>query len=579
MLITACAYREENLRRVVPESKKAQVIDPVEFVNTRVQTQGQGSTKRASEGQRMRHGKKRKEQGGAQMDSANGQAEGKADERHRRAKPEVAVTGSDMRTRFPSKDITGIAADVVVVGAGIAGLSAAASAAEAGAKTIVLEKGATFHTRGLHNAAINSRLQKQAGIEINRDQVISTIMEFGAYRGDQRLVTLWADNCGKVMDWLLDIADAAGIEVILDPTTKPWYFPNYPLIHVFRPNRQETLAQMLQDNATVNGARFCFETPAIQLLREGEGRVTGVVGRSVSGDYVRFDARKAVVLCTGDYGGNREMVQNYLNWNDLKDLKCAYEPAVNTGDGHKMGMAIGAAIDDPPHCPMMFDWSVWAERGLFNLARQPWLYVNIQGERFMNEDLPWGYECNQLLRQPNGFAWSVWDGKYDEEWPLMRSQCCKNMGEPTYLWNPNQLTEAIKKGNVLTAESIESLADKMEVPTDTLRQTVARYNELARNRRDIDFGKHPERMTTIEKPLFYACKMESRYMVILSGLQVNTALQVLDTQRKAIQGLYAAGNVSGSFFGGNVYPTTTPGLTHSRAWTFGRLAGLNATKD
>ena len=334
-----------------------------------------------------------------------------------------------------------------------------------------------------------------------------------------------------------------------------------------------------QDNAAVNGARFYFETPAIQLLREGEGRVTGVVGRSVSGDYVRFDARKAVVLCTGDYGADREMVQKYLNWNDLKDLKCAYEPAVNTGDGHKMGMAIGAAIDDPPHCPMMFDWSVWAERGLFNLTRQPWLYVNIQGERFMNEDLPWGYECNQLLRQPNGFAWSVWDGKYDEEWPQMRSQCCKNMGEPTYLWNPNQLMEAIKKGNVLTAESIESLADKMEVPTDTLRQTVARYNELARNRRDIDFGKHPERMTTIEKPLFYACKMESRYMVILSGLQVNTALQVLDTQRKAIQGLYAAGNVSGSFFGGNVYPTTTPGLTHSRAWTFGRLAGLNATKD
>ena len=65
----------------------------------------------------------------------------------------------------------------------------------------------------------------------------------------------------------------------------------------------------------------------------------------------------------------------------------------------------------------------------------------------------------------------------------MRSQCCKNMGEPTYSWNPNQLMEAIKKGNVLTAESIESLADKMEVPTDTLRQTVARYNELARNRR------------------------------------------------------------------------------------------------
>lgn len=68
-------------------------------------------------------------------------------------------------------------------------------------------------------------------------------------------------------------------------------------------------------------------------------------------------------------------------------------------------------------------------------------------------------------------------------------------------------------------------------------------------------------------------------LVILSGLKVNTALQVLDTERKAIAGLYAPGNASRSFFGGNVYPTTTPGLTHSRAWTFGRLAGLNAGRE
>jgi fumarate reductase flavoprotein subunit len=196
----------------------------------------------------------------------------------------------------------------------------------------------------------------------------------------------------------------------------------------------------------------------------------------------------------------------------------------------------------------------------------------------MNEDLPWGYECNQILRQAERFAWSVWDGKYDDEWPKMGSQCCKNMGAPTYLWNPNQLTEAIEKGNVLAAGSIEELGTKMGVPGDTFRKTVERYNILARDGRDVDFGKHPDRLTTLEKPLFYASKMEARYMVILSGLKVNTELQVLDTARNVIPGLYAAGNVSGSFFGGNVYPTTTPGLTHSRAWTFGRLAGLNAAR-
>jgi len=426
---------------------------------------------------------------------------------------------------IPAKDIKEtIIADVVVVGSGIAGLTAAVSAAEAGARTALLEKSPTFNNRGLHNAAIASRLQKKAGITVDRDQIIYTIMEFAAYRSNQRLVKLWAENCDKVMDWLTDMAEAAKIEVILDPTTKPWYFPNYPIIHVFLPKHQETLAQMLQDNAQALGVNIRFETPAVRLLREGKGRVTGVIAQIPMGDYVQFNANKAVVLCTGDYGNDRQMVEKYY------------------------------------------------------LARQPWLYVNIHGERFMNEDLPYGYECNQMLQQPDRVAWAVWDAKYDQEWAKMKSQCCKNMGPPTYLWSPQQLTEALEQGNVLKAQTIEELAQKMEMSVETLMSTVARYNELARNGRDADFGKHPDRLTTIEKPPFYACNMEVRRMVILSGLKINTRLQVLDTERNVIPGLYAAGNVSGSFFG-NVYPTTVPGLTHSRAWTFGRLAGLNAAAE
>jgi fumarate reductase flavoprotein subunit len=472
-----------------------------------------------------------------------------------------------------------IEADIVVVGGGISGLTAALSAAEAGARTVLLEKGATYSVRGLHNAAISSRLQKQAGIKVDKDQLISTIMEFGAYRSDQNMVKLWADNCDKVMDWLLDMAEAAGVKVVLDTTTKSWYFPNYPLIHVFQPKMQETLADMLLSNGRDRGVEYYFETPAKQLVRETGRRVNGVIAQNAYGDYVRFNAGKAVILCTGDYGGDREMVNWYFNWGTLRDLKCAYEPAgQNTGDGHKMALWAGAAIDEPPHCPMLFDWAVWSNKGLFNLARQPWLYVNLNGERFMNEDLPWGYECNQLRKQPGNAAWAIWDAKYKEEIPVMRSQCCKNMGEPTYLWNPRQLDEALASGNVLTATSINELGKKTELPADKFRNTIEKYNEIARNGKDADFGKHPDRLTTIDKPPFYACKMESRYMVILSGLQVNTRLQVLDKSGKAIPGLYAAGNVSGSFFG-NVYPTTTPGLTHSRAWTFGRLAGLNAAAE
>jgi fumarate reductase flavoprotein subunit len=401
-------------------------------------------------------------------------------------------------------------------------------------------------------------------------------MEWGAYRSDQKVVTLWADNCDKVMDWLLDMAESAKIEVILDPTTKPWYFPNYPTIHVFPPKWQETLAEMLLSNGRAKGVDFRFETPAVRLLREGRNRVTGVIAQNPQGDSIQFNVRKAVVLCTGDYGNNREMVRKYC-WESVSGIITIYDPAVNTGDGHKMGMWIGADIDAPPHCVMFFDWPVWGKETLFNLARQPWLYVNLNGERFMNEDLPWGYEANQIMRQPGDVAWSVWDTKWEQEVPKMKSQCCKNMGPPTYLWLPEWLDSALETGNVLTAPTLEELAQKMEVPVATFKATVARYNELAQNGKDLDFGKYPDRLTTIEKPLFYACKMTAIYLVILGGLKINTNLQVLDKEGNAIPGLYAAGNVSGSFFG-NMYPTTVPGLTHSRAWTFGRLAGLNAAR-
>jgi fumarate reductase flavoprotein subunit len=479
---------------------------------------------------------------------------------------------------IPPKDIKEtITTDVVVIGAGVSGMTAAASAAEAGAKVILLEKGETYHHRGLHNAALASKLQKKAGVVVDREKIIYTLMEFASYRNNQKLVKLWADNCDAVMDWLIDMADASGVEVILDTSTKPWYFPNYPIIHVFRPEMQESLIKMLMAYGKARGLEIRWETPAVRLVRQGKGRVTGVIARNKQGDYIQFNARKGVILCAGDYGNNPEMVKRYLR-PATQNLRVVYEPDVNTGDGHKMGLWVGADIDETPHCAMIWDFADFSHTGLFNLGRQPWLYVNADGERFMNEDLPYNYECNQILQQPGNFAWAIWDAKYNDEWPKMQSQCCKNMGPPTFLWHPKQLEEALADGNVRTAQSIRELAQKIKVPADTFESTVARYNELARMGKDLDFGKYPDRLTTLEKPLYYACKMETRRMVILSGLKINTSLQVLDTERQPIPGLYAAGNNSGSFFG-DAYASTVPGVTHSRAWTFGRLAGLNAAAE
>jgi fumarate reductase flavoprotein subunit len=469
-------------------------------------------------------------------------------------------------------------ADVVVVGCGISGLSASLSAAESGARTVLLEKSTTCNYRGVHNAALSSRLQNEAGISVDRDKVIYTIMEFGGYRGDQRVVKAWADNCDQAMDWLLDMAKVDGIKVILDPTTKDWYFPNYPVIHMFLPERQKTLAEMLLKHGREKGVDYRFETPAVQLIREGQKRVTGVIARNKSGGYTQFNARKGVILCSGDYGNNREMLKKYC-WESAANLPCAYSPANNTGDGLNMAMWIGADIDEPPHCMALFDWSaVWSDHSIFNIARQPWLRVDLNGERFMNEDLPWGYECAQIMQQPGGLVWAIWDDKWKPEVVKMQSQCCKNMTRVGRLWRDEMLEKALASGEVISAQNLEELFTKMDLPKQNLEATISRYNELAHSGKDLDFGKHPDRLTTIEKPPYYACLMKTRFLVVLSGLKINNQMKVLDKERRVIPGLYAAGNASGSFFT-HQYPTTVPGLTHSRAWTFGRLAGLNAAGE
>jgi fumarate reductase flavoprotein subunit len=231
------------------------------------------------------------------------------------------------------------------------------------------------------------------------------------------------------------------------------------------PDRQLTLVTMLQNKAKSLGVEFYFEHPAVRLLREGKGRVTGVIARNTQGENIQINAKKGVILCTGDYGNNLEMVKHFFHNDPPVGMKTLYTPPVNTGDGHCMAMWIGADLDKTPHTPVLFDYSKWNDPrlSLVNIGRQPWLYVNDDGERFMNEDLPWGYESNQILTQKTNSAWSVWDSNYAEYIPIMHSQCCKNMGPPTDLWREKWFEEEIKNrmGISRWENTFEELAKKM----------------------------------------------------------------------------------------------------------------------
>ena len=176
---------------------------------------------------------------------------------------------------IPASDIKEqVDAEVVVVGAGMAGLSAALSAAEAGAKTILIEKMATCQARGHDNAFIGSRLQKKLGIEIDKDEVILNLMKYANNKPDQRLIRMWAGGSGETADWLLDMTDAAGLKVILAqyPPLPAFnnaneYYPQYFVTHQVKNER--LVAKCLLENALKKGVVAYFKTRARQLLRKG----------------------------------------------------------------------------------------------------------------------------------------------------------------------------------------------------------------------------------------------------------------------------------------------------------------------
>jgi fumarate reductase flavoprotein subunit len=467
---------------------------------------------------------------------------------------------------FPSREIKRkIDAEVVVVGAGLAGLCAAISAAEAGAKTIVLEKTGTIQARGHDNAFIGSRLQEKLGIKIDKDEIILNLMKYGANKPDQRLIRMWAEGSGKTADWLMDMTDAAGLEVIINHHPPPpafnnakEYYPQYSVTHHF--HNELPVARCLLDNALKKGVVLYYKTSAKQLLRKRNDRVTGLIAQNGDGEYLQFNASKSVILCTGDYSNNAEMMAKYCPQSSYLGPMIP----TSTGDGHMMAMWIGAVMEPGPHIPM-----IHGPAG--PLLSSACLQVNLMGERFQNEDVPIQSNVNAVERQPGKVAWQVFDSKYPEELPY------HGIGLGKIIIATEKIQQKVAKAAIM-ANSIEDLAVKMKIPIEAFRATVRRYNKLAHMGRDLDFSKRPDRLFPMNRPPYYAGKSGYSLLVVLGGLNINHKLQPLDKDWKVIPGIHLAGNTMGNRFAVD-YPTMCPGLSHGMAIHFGRMAGLNAASQ
>lgn len=466
-------------------------------------------------------------------------------------------------------------ADVVVLGGGISGFCAAIAASTAGAKVVLLEKRNTFTYHGGWNGVTGDRAHEAAGITLPNNEMQADQMRFGAYHPDQQLIKVWQDESGRVMNKLLDMADAAGIKYQVATDIKEgWPYKEFPTAVQFLPAMNGTLLPLLEENAKKNGVEILYETPAQQLIKDAtSGKITGVIAKNANG-YLKVSANKAVIVCTGGYGSNKEMQAKYSP-RVLKTVDNYYVEGSNTGDGIIMGMWAGAE-KQATDAPMLWDGG-YPDLGHFvSIARQPWLYVNTLGQRYANEDAPFGYTANADMQQPESMKWAVWDANWNTDKDKFGGTVCENMHIPLF-WNDKRYEDFKSKGVIIEADTLEALADLMKVPKETFLASVKRYNELVEKGVDEDFGKNPKMLTAITKGPFGACKVGTAILVTLDGLKINTEMQVLDSQGSPISGLYAAGNASGDFFS-NDYPITCQGVSHGRALTFGWKAGENAAK-
>jgi len=486
-----------------------------------------------------------------------------------------------------------LACDIVVVGAGIAGVAAAQAAAEAGADVICVEKFATQTAHGTDVCGVDTKLQHEQGITIDKALAAKLIYQWGQSQTNYALTRYFVEHSGEVMDYYIDrMANQAGIEVFLGAQGEAVKLENpclreYPTTHQFYGRGQKTaegeyvnhlFVRHVEGWAKEDGAEIRYNTKAEQLVQDETGKVTGVVASTAAG-YVKFNAKNGVILATGGIDGNPDMLKMWAPLAYACPSK-VYSPAGgNTGDGICLGMWAGAAHQKTSAAPMFLPSSAALGGQLSNDGGNLcWLAVNAKGERYCAEDVNGSMQSFATAKQPGALGYSVFDSNYATDiYSHVESGLARN-GKP-YVDETleGKIADEIADGLMFKGETIAELAEALGADPATLEATVARYNEMCEKGVDDDFGKGAKYLTKIAVGPFYASRIRCALLVVPYGLNVDSHSQVCDENDQPIEGLYAIGNVQGNFFTDG-YPILCPGISHGRAMTFGRLVGQALAK-
>lgn len=443
---------------------------------------------------------------------------------------------------------------VVVIGGGGAGFAAAITAKEAGAEVILLEKlptvGGNTQISGGEYAAPANEIQQAEGIE-DSPELFAQDMEVAG--GDPALIRVLSENATPSAEWL---RDDIGVEFLDSLMFFGGHSVKRSLIPVGHSGLE--IIQKYQAKADELGIEVLTEHDVKELLSE-DGKIVGVrVETPTSNLTVKADA---VVIASGGFGANKELL--YENDQEIDEHVLSTNSVGSTGDGILMAQKVGAVTMDIDQIQLYPICDVDTGKLLYvgdtRLVGGA-LLVNKEGHRFV-EELGTRREISLAIKgQTDHVGYLLWDEKSSEETGTIHSHATE--AESLY-----------ERGHLVKADTIEELADHFGIDVDQLMETVETFNTNSKNDKDPDFNLRMLGWTVEEGP-FYMLKAVPAVHHTMGGIQINTEAEVLDADGNPIEGLYAAGEVTGGIHGSNrLGSAAIADIT-----VFGRIAGENAAK-
>ncbi|MFP5106198.1 FAD-dependent oxidoreductase [Neobacillus sp. C211] len=450
--------------------------------------------------------------------------------------------------------------DLIILGGGLAGMCAAVDAGEAGAHVLLLEKqdelgGSTVLSSG-YIAFAGTDMQEKAGIIDSTEALLADMIEVGGGVNEQALVEAYGQHQLETYNWLIEHGvEFRSLEAVSGHSV--------PRGHIIDPHQAiQTLNRRVKQMSNVT---IRFNAPARRLLKNDDGRIDRVL--YVAEGVEQFvHASKGVIIASGGFAKSEDLLRQFA-----PQLKGALRIGGrgNHGDGIRMACEHGAWLKDLPYLNGTYGFHPTAagpvkSQGLAFYKGA--IMVNQFGKRFVNESISYKLLGKAAFEQPDQVSFQVWD---------------QTVMDKSVHDDPLYDLELLKRRRLLyQADTLEDLADCIDVPLEVLEETISRYNQGIEDGEDPAFGRKSlthnyGKPTPIEKAPFYAFESTVAMLATYAGLSVNTAAQVVNPYDEPISGLFAAGEVTGGFHGAG-YMT---GSSLGKCAVFGRIAVQEALKE